>query len=93
MPIAYFKPDTVGCTPLTVQFRNLSVHGESYLWDFGDKTFSDEKNPEHIYYVPGNYIVTLTVTNYSGESTYKGLITGLSESDCNFRRFPDRGHQ
>jgi len=88
LPIAYFKPDTVGCTPLTVHFRNLSVHGESYLWDFGDKTFSDVKNPEHIYYVPGNYIVMLTVTNYSGGSTYKGLIQVYQNPAAIFDAYP-----
>ena len=88
MPEAYFKPDTVGCTPLTIRFRNMSVHGESFIWDFGDKTFSDEKNPEHIYYVPGNYIVTLKVTNYSGESTYKGLITVYHNPAAIFDAFP-----
>jgi len=88
MPKAVFKPDTLGCTPLTVQFRNLSLHGEIYLWDFGDKTFSDEMNPDHIYYVPGNYIVTLTVTNYSGESTSKGLITVYQNPTSIFDAFP-----
>ncbi|MCJ7446193.1 MAG: PKD domain-containing protein [Bacteroidales bacterium] len=88
LPGAYFKPDTVGCTPLSVQFRNMSTHGESYLWDFGDKTYSTEKNPVHIYYVPGNYIVTLTVTNYSGESTFKGLIKVYQNPTASFNVYP-----
>ncbi len=33
----------------------------NYTWDFGDKTLSYEKNPEHIYTQPGNYIAILTV--------------------------------
>ena len=46
-PISDFEPDTVGCSPLLVHFRNLSMNGESYLWDFGDKTSSAEQNPSH----------------------------------------------
>jgi len=88
LPVAGFKPDTTGCTPLSVQFRNMSARGESYLWDFGDKTYSSEKNPVHIYYVPGNYIVTLTVTNYSGESTFKGLIRVYQNPTASFNAYP-----
>src|SRR5665648_195633 len=54
VPIAWFEPDTVGCSPLFVHFGNMSLYGESYLWDFGDKVYSSEHNPSHIYYVPGN---------------------------------------
>jgi len=74
LPVAHFEPDTSGCSPLYVKFRNLSLNGSLYLWDFGDKSYSDEKEPVHTYFVPGNYIVTLTVTNYSGESNFKGII-------------------
>lgn len=33
----------------------------NYTWDFGDRTLSYEKNPEHIYSQPGNYIAILTI--------------------------------
>ena len=33
----------------------------NYNWDFGDKTFSYEQNPVHVYTQPGNYIAILTV--------------------------------
>lgn len=74
LPVADFEPDTVGCSPLTVQFINRSVYGESYVWDFGDGTFSTEKNPTHTYYVPGNYIVKLTVYNLAGQTVHNGII-------------------
>lgn len=38
----------------------------SYLWDFGDGTFSSEHNPLKIYDNPGSYLVTLTVRNGPG---------------------------
>jgi hypothetical protein len=87
-PVAKFIPDTSGCSPLIVKFRNLSLNGESYLWDFGDKTFSDRKDPVHIYYIPGKYIVRLTVTNYSGESVFKNLITVFQTPLSQFEVYP-----
>ena len=88
LPVAYFKPDTSGCTPLPVHFRNLSVNGESYLWDFGDKTYSDKKDPVHTYYFPGSYIVTLKVSNYSGESIFKGIINVYQNPASRFEIYP-----
>jgi len=87
-PAAKFKPDTVGCTPLSVEFKNMSEYGESYLWDFGDDTYSSEKNPLHIYYVPGNYIVKLTVTNISGKSSHVESITVYQNPTASFNVYP-----
>jgi len=87
-PLAMFEPDTVGCSPLSVQFVNKSVSGDSYLWDFGDKTFSSDRNPSHTYFIPGNYIVKLTVTNISGESTHTSLITVYQNPAAIFNVYP-----
>lgn len=87
-PVAGFEPDTTGCTPLSVRFRNTSLYGESYLWDFGDGTFSSDKNPSHTYFVPDNYIVKLTVTNITGQSIYTGLISVYQNPTANFSIYP-----
>jgi PKD repeat protein len=87
-PISVFKPDTVGCSPLTIKFRNLSENGASYTWDFGDLTFSSEKNPSHTYNIPGNYIVKLTVTNIAGQSSSNGLITVYQNPTAIFSVYP-----
>jgi PKD repeat protein len=87
-PVALFEPDTVGCSPLLVRFRNLSENAESFSWDFGDKTFSSEQNPSHTYNIPGNYIVKLTVTNISGQSSYNGLITVYQNPTAVFNVYP-----
>ncbi len=87
-PVADFEPDSTGCTPLFVQFRNLSKNGESYLWDFGDKSYSSEAKPSHVYYIPGNYIVKLTVTNLTGQSIHNGLITVYQNPTALFNIYP-----
>lgn len=42
---------------------------KAWLWNFGDNTTSVLQNPAHLYASPGNYKVTLTVTNVNGCST------------------------
>jgi PKD repeat protein len=44
-----------------IYFDNLSKHGDSYMWDFGDGHTSSEKNPIHEYSLSGAYEVTLRV--------------------------------
>ena len=52
--------------------ENSSVNGTdslvNYFWDFGDGQYSNEKNPTHIYQLPGDYQVLLRLTNPCGEN-------------------------
>ncbi len=53
--------------PFFVNFSsNASVGTTSYVWDFGDGGFSNTPNPSYSYAAPGNYTVTLIVTNNLG---------------------------
>jgi outer membrane protein assembly factor BamB len=55
-----------------VQFIGKSKGGyfpHSYHWDFGDTHTSDELNPIHMYTQPGNYTVTFTVIDKSGNTS------------------------
>ncbi len=45
----------------------------SWLWDFGDGSYSAERHPVHTYGKPGAYIVVLTVAGPEGESRYSTL--------------------
>lgn len=58
-------------------FTNTSTGGgtETYSWDFGDGNTSSEENPIHSYNNPISYLVTLTVTNECGTSTFSDSIT------------------
>jgi len=88
VPIADFEPDTVGCSPLTVQFTNNSLYGETYIWGFGDGQFSVKENPVHTYYIPGSYIVKLIVYNIAGESIHNGIITVYQNPSAIFEAYP-----
>jgi len=65
-PISGFSFTTSG---EAVLFQNNSSFGTSYSWEFGDDSTSTEAAPIHIYDQPGEYDVTLTVTNDCGSSS------------------------
>lgn len=56
---------------------NLSTGNVTFwLWDFGDSTTSQEKNPKHTYGRQVKYTVKLTVTNgYGTNSETKSTIS------------------
>lgn len=74
---ANFEFDTSFHCGNEVQFINTSFNADIYLWDFGDGLFSNEENPTHIFGLPGNYTVTLSVNGSTGisESTQQVLIS------------------
>ncbi len=67
-PTAQFSVDSVAaCNSLTVTFTNTSQNGTSYMWDFGDGTFSSLQDPPpHVYATVGDRTISLTVTNSDG---------------------------
>lgn len=74
-PTASFSIEING---LEVHFENLSTGGEQYKWDFGDGTFSELMDPEHVYSAPGSYVVKLLVENNCGLDTYVDTILVLT---------------
>ncbi|TFH47094.1 MAG: PKD domain-containing protein, partial [Bacteroidia bacterium] len=59
-----------------------------YIWDFGDRLFSDEENPVHTYFVPGNYIVKLIALNIAGQSVHSGTVTVFQNPSAIFSAYP-----
>ena len=59
-----------------VVFTNESTGDEplAFLWDFGDGTTSNERNPTHAYAAEGDYTVTLTVSNALGSDQASTVI-------------------
>lgn len=66
-PMALFSAET---NSTTVKLTNESEQIGTILWDFGDGETSNEKDPVHRYQHPGTYLITLTIQNACGESTY-----------------------
>ncbi len=54
------------CPPLNITFTNASVGAISYLWAFGDGTFSIAPNPSASYLSPSLYNIRLVATNTFG---------------------------
>jgi PKD repeat protein/predicted secreted protein len=95
-PLAYFTADPVdGQNPLTVQFTDTSTGLiTSYLWDFGDDSFSSEQNPVHKFKGIDTYTIKLTVTGPAGsnmerEFDYINVTEGLPIAD--FKATPTVG--
>ena len=87
-PLGFSMSPMTGSAPLSVDFSNLSSNGDAFLWDFGDETTSNEREPSHAYAEPGVYAVSLTVFREAGETTeavttnqtlvvYRGLLAEI----------------
>jgi len=58
-----------GCTPLTVNFSDLTTNSVRWEWDLGNGNTSTLQNPAAIYYNPGKYTIQLTVWDSNGKKT------------------------
>ena len=52
-----------GTPPMPVAFTDTSINisPDEWVWDFGDGETSTSRSPTHIYRIPGNYTVKMTV--------------------------------
>jgi PKD repeat protein len=67
---------SAGCTPLKLRFYNKAASFDSCRWTFGDGGYSNEKNPEWIFDVEGEYKVVLNVFGPGGVlETSSSVIT------------------
>ena len=70
LPVPNFSASPVtGCAPLLVNFTDLSTGATSWEWNLGNGVTSNQRNPSTVYFNPGTYTVTLTVTNAGGTQT------------------------
>lgn len=69
-PYANFNADnTTGEMPFTVEFTNQSVDSDTFTWDFGDGTTSNETDVTHTYAEIGTYTVSLIATDGTESDT------------------------
>ncbi len=65
--------DTVGCLPLTVNFRDTLAEGKSYLWNFGDGS------AEVITLVPS------ITHSFTAIGNYRVMLVSIDSQKCNLR--------
>ena len=59
-----------GCAPLYVEFQDLSTGNPMrWVWDLGNNTTTQVKNPTTSYFVTGFYTIKLKVFNSAGDSS------------------------
>lgn len=88
-PVAQFDTTVPACEPYTVQFRNNSVYGETYLWEFDDGSTSTEFEPEHTFSESGIYNVKLTVTGAGGREIAYSQVVVWDMPVVDFRVAPE----
>ena len=64
---SFLASNTLAYVGDTLYFFNTSTYGVQYTWNYGDGSTGTDGDGEHIYTMPGNYTVVLTVTD--GECT------------------------
>jgi len=73
-----------GLIDVPINFSGSAYYGflpYTWHWDFGDGNTSIEQNPTHVYETPGNYTVTLNVTDDSGNSSDDTTWAWIQESN------------
>lgn len=63
VPEFSFSPEVNPEAGDTIRFSNASTDADSYEWDFGDGSGSEEEEPFHVFADPGNYEVVLKASN------------------------------
>jgi PKD repeat protein len=87
-PKAIFQPDTMGCPPLDITFRNQSQYADSYIWDFDDGTFSTEVTPTHQFTISKEHHVTLTAYGLAGVDSSVQTIIVHPRPQAEFDAYP-----
>jgi gliding motility-associated-like protein len=89
---AQFDTPPTGCVPYTADFKNTSIAGQTFIWDFGDGSTSVSTNPSHTYNTPGQYTITLIANDpntCNRSDTISHNITVFPIPVSNFTFAPD----
>lgn len=93
-PIVSFTSNvTLGSPPLAVQFNDTSLNTPtSWVWNFGDGTYSNTKNTTHVYNTSSVYTVVLTASNAAAINSTTGTITVSTLIGFNRQDLPMNGY-
>jgi hypothetical protein len=84
IPVASFSSHVIDSA---VTFTSTSINGSSFSWKFGDGTTGSGATTSHTYHAPGNYLVTLTITDHCKTDSFRNYVsvimapTGISPAD------------
>lgn len=81
-----------GCPPLDVIFTNLSINVDTttYIWNFGDGSYSYNTDQSHTYFDEGEITVTLSANDLSGSTITKdSIIYVFDRPEANFEIIPE----
>jgi hypothetical protein len=84
LPNASFMvtPSAFSVENQTISFNNTSTGGTNYLWNFGDSSYSNVFNPDHLFVnTLQGYLVTLTVTSDLGCTDVAQIYIGYNEGE------------
>ncbi|WP_373330844.1 PKD domain-containing protein [Salmonirosea aquatica] len=87
-PVSQFKYKTQ--EQGIIVFKNESTNAESFRWEFGDSTYSEESNPAHQFAENGKYEVRLSASNGIDTSTsllaieVKNVVIKVPEPDFSY---------
>ena len=91
-PIANFDSVPSGCSPLDISINNTSVNtevpGTTYMWDFGDGSYSTARNPTYTYFTAGSYVIQLTVRGPGGVSQKSQVVNAYPAPRAYFEAAP-----
>lgn len=82
--------DTIGCVPLSVEFRDTAKKGKLFYWDFGDGTgdTTTVPNTSHFYNNAGTYNVRLiaidSATCNVSDTSYQNIYLGTNRVTPDF---------
>lgn len=91
--VAGFTSDTIGCSPLAVDFTNTSLYASTFQWDFGDGFSDINPDPSHLYTnnttVDLVFTVELIATSiYGCTDTAYGQVTVTPNPNASFTALP-----
>ncbi len=88
---ARFDSPDKGCVPYNAQFKNTSLGGIDFKWDFGDGATSTDVNPSHIFGGIGTYnvkLIAIDTTTCNRTDTFSFPITVFSIPSAGFSFSP-----